>query len=91
MATTKKGGTLKKPGGKKPPNGKAASRRKDERIRSATVWVDRWAIDPITGERFRLILHRLPGKGKIDPKVIREAVIKVRDERLAREQAAKSE
>jgi hypothetical protein len=45
-------------------------------------------IDPFTGQPFPLILHRLPGKGKIDPKVIRAAVIKVRDERLARERAA---
>jgi hypothetical protein len=36
----------------------------------------------------RLILHRLPGKGKIDRKLIRAAVIKVRDERLAREKVA---
>ena len=75
MATTKKS------------NGKKPAKQKDAVTRPATVWVDRWAIDPFTGKKFRLILHKLPGKGKIDPKLIEAAVIKVRDERLAREKA----
>jgi hypothetical protein len=36
-------------------------------------------------KKIKLVLHKLPGKGRIDPKAIWEAVIKVRDERLARE------
>src|SRR5206468_329237 len=40
-----------------------------------------WVTDPFTGKKFQLILHKLPGKGKINPKVLRDAVIKVRDKR----------
>jgi hypothetical protein len=39
-------------------------------------------------KKIKLILHKLPGKGKIDRKLIWEAVIKVRDARLAREKVA---
>jgi hypothetical protein len=47
-------------------------------------------LDPFTGKYFEFTPHKWPGpgKGKIDPKIIREAVIKVRNERLAREKAA---
>ena len=55
---------------------------------SAFKWPGVWVTDPETGERFRLFLRRLPGKGKIPLKDIRAAVRKVRDEWLARERSA---
>jgi hypothetical protein len=87
MATAKKTGTTKKLSGRKPP-GKKVAKRKDGPMEPAKVWVDRWAFDPIAGQKFRLILHKLPGKGNIPPKVIRDAVRKVREKRLAHEKAA---
>jgi hypothetical protein len=87
MATAKKTDTGTKAGGKKP-TGKKAAKRTEDVTGPATVWVDRWVTDPTTGKKVRLILHRLPGKGKIPRKAIREAVRKVRLERLAAEKAA---
>jgi hypothetical protein len=34
------------------------------------------------GERVKVVLYPPPGKGKIDPKLIRDAVKKVREERI---------
>jgi hypothetical protein len=78
----------KKPGVKK---GKKPGKREVDVTGPAKVWIDRWTIDPITGKKFRLILHKLPGKGKIDPKLIEAAIVKVRDERLAREKAERDQ
>ena len=78
---TEKTGTTKVPNGKKPPGRNAWEESPIQAERrgygTCKVWVDRWAIDPTTGKRVRLILHKLPGKGKIPLKVIQDAVRKV--------------
>jgi hypothetical protein len=80
------------PGAKKPINGKAGTKNtagkksagaKKKRKPKAIVGYD--PFDKIT---FTFTPHRLPGKGgTIDRKKLRAAIIKVRNERLAREKA----
>ena len=83
MATTRKAGS------KKPTTTNGTVKKSPKKAKpSAFKWPGVWVTDPETGERFRLFLRRLPGKGKIPLKDIRAAVRKVRDERLAREGAA---
>lgn len=81
--------TAKKIGPKRPAGKNGAVKKPPKKAKpSAFKWPGVWVTDPETGERFRLFLRRLPGKGKIPLKDIRAAVRKVRDERLARERAA---
>jgi hypothetical protein len=45
----------------------------------------------VRGEKYSIILHELPGRGKLDKKTIRAAVKKVRDSRINKEKVGHSE
>jgi len=70
---------------------KKAGRKQIDPLGPAKVFVDRWEIDPTTGKRVRLTLHRLPGKGKIPLKVIQAAVRKVKLMEAARKKQTEME
>lgn len=90
MAIAKKPGA-KKPGTKKAAGTNGAAKKSTTKGRakpSPRKWPGVWITDPITGEKFRLLVNPPIRGGKIPLKDIRAAVRKVRDERLAREKAA---